>query len=565
MKKVFTILLVFILGINSFAAIVSDNDGSAFVTKAEFDALRKDFAEQIENYNESIDQKIDGAIAAYLAGLRLAQTVELELDPNCHYTFPLYYDPNNYWDNYTVTQGNKLFIPEFHMSQFNITIHGYINPGGRGSEAVWASGSKSTGVITINSVSNRTMASQFRNQVVTNVRYKWDYKGKNGILNKVTRLSGTRKINGTNYNLFNLDDEGIGRYIHSYKSTISNGSSNGNMFTLSNNYSTGTAGLVGVNSSQFTVSGSGTGIRWTVKNPSGTYTTTKLSKSYFAGRGGNWGNQNGITTYFPVGASLTANQISQYLHNNGGEAPSYDKEFVTENPVAQADEYTKPYSRTLIYSRNMIMPANRDYDYALTADLQKGTDTKYYVVGGATDTIRNLAGWSETRKTIYNKVSIYVMALPPLMTWKWHSTTKYAPTESEPFSYLPATLVTYKDSNGKDHYMDEGMYLGKIDQSGDVYFDVAFKRDYGTGTGTDLVLHVSKQPFSYDSTEANYIEYQIGNNKGTALQVKYGTNYTIKVPDLNKHDELYFEWIPVNDADLSSLTTFKNFKLITND
>ena len=80
-----------------------------------------------------------------------------------------------------------------------------------------------------------------------------------------------------------------------------------------------------------------------------------------------------------------------------------------------------------------------------------------------------------------------------------------------------------------------------------------------------IVLHVSKQPFSYDSTEAKFIEYQIGTNKGTALQVKYGTNYTIKVPDLNKHDELYFEWIPVNDSDLSSLTTFKNFKLITND
>ena len=54
---------------NSFAAIVSDNDGSAFVTKAEFDALKKNFSSQIDNYNESIDKKIDGAIAAYLAGL----------------------------------------------------------------------------------------------------------------------------------------------------------------------------------------------------------------------------------------------------------------------------------------------------------------------------------------------------------------------------------------------------------------------------------------------------------------------------------------------------------------
>ena len=54
---------------NTFAAIVSDNDGSAFITKAEFEALKKNFSSQIENYNESIDKKIDGAIAAYLAGL----------------------------------------------------------------------------------------------------------------------------------------------------------------------------------------------------------------------------------------------------------------------------------------------------------------------------------------------------------------------------------------------------------------------------------------------------------------------------------------------------------------
>ncbi len=52
-----------------FAAIVSDNDGSAFVTKSEFEALKENFASQIENYNDSIDSKIDGAIANYLAGM----------------------------------------------------------------------------------------------------------------------------------------------------------------------------------------------------------------------------------------------------------------------------------------------------------------------------------------------------------------------------------------------------------------------------------------------------------------------------------------------------------------
>lgn len=73
MKNVFSKIIIFILIIlmlssMSFAAIVSDNDGAAFVTKAEFEALKKNFASQVDQYNISIDGKIDGAIASYLAG-----------------------------------------------------------------------------------------------------------------------------------------------------------------------------------------------------------------------------------------------------------------------------------------------------------------------------------------------------------------------------------------------------------------------------------------------------------------------------------------------------------------
>ncbi|MBR0038504.1 MAG: hypothetical protein IJP71_00690 [Lachnospiraceae bacterium] len=77
-SKIVAVLLIFCLSINSFAAIVSDNDGSAFVTKAEFEVLKKDFADQVINYNDSIDNKIDGAIASYLAGIELSKKVALE-------------------------------------------------------------------------------------------------------------------------------------------------------------------------------------------------------------------------------------------------------------------------------------------------------------------------------------------------------------------------------------------------------------------------------------------------------------------------------------------------------
>lgn len=79
MKKIITSILllnlIFTCIVNPFyAAIVSDNDGAAFVTKAEFETLKSNFSNQINNYEDSIDYKIDGAIAAYLAGMKLQKT-----------------------------------------------------------------------------------------------------------------------------------------------------------------------------------------------------------------------------------------------------------------------------------------------------------------------------------------------------------------------------------------------------------------------------------------------------------------------------------------------------------
>ena len=73
-KKILCLILVLVICTENFAAIVSDNDGSAFITKSEFEAMKRDFAEQVTNYNDSIDAKIDGAIASYLAGVRLENT-----------------------------------------------------------------------------------------------------------------------------------------------------------------------------------------------------------------------------------------------------------------------------------------------------------------------------------------------------------------------------------------------------------------------------------------------------------------------------------------------------------
>ena len=39
MKKLLALFLVVLMSINTMGAVVSDNDGAAFITKAEFDSL----------------------------------------------------------------------------------------------------------------------------------------------------------------------------------------------------------------------------------------------------------------------------------------------------------------------------------------------------------------------------------------------------------------------------------------------------------------------------------------------------------------------------------------------
>ena len=73
-KRILTLFLVVLMSIESFAAVVSDNDGSAFITKAEFDSLKNNFQAQLDAYNTGIDSKIDSAIASYLAGIKTLKT-----------------------------------------------------------------------------------------------------------------------------------------------------------------------------------------------------------------------------------------------------------------------------------------------------------------------------------------------------------------------------------------------------------------------------------------------------------------------------------------------------------
>lgn len=123
------ILLVFVLSVSLYAAIVSDNDGSAFITKAEFEAMKDSFNSQIDGYNKSIDGKIDGAIASYLSGIQLSTSEKLK---NCtsKVVYPLQFQMQNKllnWTNWDKKDGagNYQYADPYWAPNWKVYLLGY--------------------------------------------------------------------------------------------------------------------------------------------------------------------------------------------------------------------------------------------------------------------------------------------------------------------------------------------------------------------------------------------------------------------------------------------------------
>ena len=565
LKKVLALLIAMLLCFNSFAAVVSDNDGSAFITKAEFDSLKNNFQAQINAYNTNIDSKIDEAISSYLSGIKVAKEYILYLDPNCKYTFPLYYDPNQYWDNYNISGGYKLFQPEFHFEKYQQRFTALFYPANT-TYGTWNTSTSKTGQISLaqNTWPENTTTGN-NNSFSAFVRYKmkYDFDGKFGLLNTVKRLSTTRKVNGTNYTLYKLDNEGIGKLVHAYETKVEFFSQGHTMYGQgSSAYSTGASIFLGVAQQQYGITGSNTNTRYSIKDPTSSFTRAKVTKSASPGRGPSWVNQSNLANLGNKGDKKTCVQVAALEFNSTVfDTANTGKNIWTKKPLAEAASYEKPNQRNMIFSRDTFMPVAYDYDYALTADLQKGVDTEYTIAGGGNGTIDHVLACAFRTGTFFAKTANALLCVPPLKTWPWHSNTKYAPATSDQFSYLPATLVTYTDKNNKTHYMDEGMYLGKMERDGEVSVNLTFKKDYGSGSQVEL--HISKKPFTYDFKDADLVEYTISTTKGKKQKLDYNKNYQVRIKDVKKGDELYLEWAPTNSGDLSALTSFSDFILKT--
>lgn len=78
LKQKLAWVLIVLMSIESFSAVVSSDDGSAFITKAQFEELKSNFEKQIANYNASLDEKIDGAISNYINGQNVVKKTKMK-------------------------------------------------------------------------------------------------------------------------------------------------------------------------------------------------------------------------------------------------------------------------------------------------------------------------------------------------------------------------------------------------------------------------------------------------------------------------------------------------------
>ena len=76
-KRNIAVFAIVLMSINTFATTAS-NDGSSFVTKAEFDNLMIGFNDRMNEYQAALNSKIDQAVSGYIAGMSAQAVLTLD-------------------------------------------------------------------------------------------------------------------------------------------------------------------------------------------------------------------------------------------------------------------------------------------------------------------------------------------------------------------------------------------------------------------------------------------------------------------------------------------------------
>ena len=562
LKKGLTLFLVLFLCIENFAAIVSDNDGSAFITKAEFDSLKNNFQSQIDQYNTSIDAKIDGAIAAYLAGVKLSSKFELDLDNNCHYTFPLVMLQDEKWNN-PESEYFNVSIPKIQVEEHSLK---WKNIGANGAPRTIVSTGADLGYWDISSIPNMYSSSEsFLGLAFQKVKKNFSFDGQVGDLNILKESSLRRNIGGTNRKVYKLDIEGKGQYglVYFNGVTIEDEFDSGyNMTTLYRVYPS--YHFIGFSNSQLNKKRSPYGYNWlgSASRPVWTMDNLPVYRTGFSA------SQDHTPLILPECHNL--NEVITAINNAYvSDTTLYniwdERDYEVKTPTSAHIEWERQGQRKYCYSGTARMPAQFENRFNLnvipTTDASKVSltacdgpyyyGTEWYIVKW-----RNVNSIADAPRPWYQIWPQFVVT--DLNSFDWES--------SDDFSMIRASCVAYNDKDGETHYMDEGMYLGKMDRAGTVYFTIKFN----SSGDKNIKFAVSKKPFSFDANNDDKIAFEYTNSstgakgsveKGNDATIVSNNIYTIKVSNIEKSDRLYLYWEPQDDSAYVELESFSDYYL----
>ncbi len=566
LKKGLTLFLVLFLCIENFAAVVSDNDGSAFITKAEFDSLKNSFQSQIDQYNTSIDAKIDGAIAAYLAGIKVSSSEKTNLDAKANYRFPLvlFYN-NNSWntvssDYYTLSR------PRARVPSYSMTVMPHTTSADVANLSIVDDNSyRQYNTLVSPVTANRLIVCAFIEQV-------YDTPPMSGETNYVKSTDQSRSLGGSNFRIFDLLNEGRGYQYIDYKVTTGvSVTPNGGHYSVKTTD-------VGKDNAYIYNQCLGAGA-----SSSGTPTPAQI-KANPQNYQFDWVSNSGWRTLGPAmdnrSGDVTTSAYASYTETNLGvkkkwnvlmgewEGSTLWTNYTTIRPgdVDSSNFVWQTNGRKYLFAGDSFLPAQKDACFAFTPDWSKGANTEIELIDYVQPDFHR-AVWinnmSDGADRWVARWSVKRTLWCPPFTSKYYSGLTSA--SEGVFSGLPATCIRWYDEEGLEHYLDEGMFLKTFaNLSGEA--EVSFEVTFGTNSSAteNVNFYVSKKPFNRVNAKSQLYPFKVDREASevTSKTLETGKKYKITVDDIKKNDQLYILWEPTDGYNkMVQLDSFENFLL----
>lgn len=537
MKKILSLFTIIAICNNIFAAVVSDNDGAAFITKAEYDSLKNNFQKQIDEFNTSIDAKIDNAIGSYLAGVKDAKLEKLTLDTTTNYTYPLVLMySTDLWNNPKSTNYYNLVRNRIRYTKYNYYAFGYgvTTP----TVSIWDSD-------TDFDVHQFTAMGSFGNLILGILnKQNREIKGINAPLYNIVTTSKTRTVGSINYKVFDISAYGIGYQFVDYEPQYAV-----NAFHSVGHYN-------GSNINKYAYCGI-LGLTDAARSEPATH-TANWTEAQFKSSGSGWCHDTRYDEKIPsyVGTKVQLNSIPEWAGHGSGGA-----EYTNFAIDSSSFVWDRQSVKTMLYAGTANVPAQLGGRFGFAPDFSDGATTKVECVDIQQTGFANVWAYNPLAAD-YNMGAFLARTctyMPPMkaVVYDGYSNTI---TTLPSFSALPATCIRYYDEDNKEHFMDEGMFLKNFKKNGTVDFEVTFVAKSGTKT---LNFYVSKEPFSRENLKTKLARFKVdrGSTTYTSRTLNTGKEYQITVDGIKSGEQLYIMWEPTTSGEYVALNNFSEFTI----